>query len=107
MKRLKSYKLFEYVEITWKQFYLFVQEVQDVFVYIMDDKLLINDVGQYSFEYQDDFVFLTIKKPKDLDTFELWQDINVAIDRLKDKFKIEVKSSDLPDKIKLVIKLLE
>jgi len=93
-------------EIPWKVFWEFIQDCQDVFVDIMDDDLSISEYGKYSFEYQDDFVFLKFKKPTDLETISfLWEDIKIAINRLSDKYNITHKVSDLPGIIKLVITL--
>ncbi len=59
MNKIKSFKLFE-SEISWKSFEEFLNDVQDVFVEIMDDDILISEYGQYSFIYQDDDVSMII-----------------------------------------------
>jgi hypothetical protein len=110
-KYIKSFILFESDninsdEIPWEVFWEFIQDSQDVFMEIMDDDLLLSDYGKYSFDYQDDFIFLKFKKPTDLETISfLWEDIKIAINRLSDKYNITHKVSDLPGIIKLVVTL--
>ena len=83
-KYIKSFILFESDninsdEIPWEVFWEFIQDSQDVFMEIMDDDLLLSDYGKYSFDYQDDFIFLKFKKPTDLETISfLWEDIKIA-----------------------------
>jgi len=108
MNNIKKFKLFEEKEIPWSKFEQYIFDTQDVFTEIMDDDLLVSDYGKYSFEYQDDFIFLKFKKPDNIESIvDLYKDINVAILRLSDKYNISHKMSDVNGLIKIVLTLLD